>query len=214
MIDPSRLDLPYHPSQPESELDRKWRLAAENDELYRQFRSSIFASNMDDLAKNISLLNLETQWFEWTLNDLYDRLAITSSQRNPFVQMAKISNTIANKFKKDGKTQGFADLTLGSKHFWLSQFSYIETDENKRYQTYLKDLELFVTNRNEIIHHLFTPKIPTTTKSKQICAALVSVEALIAETEKRDQFLAQYLFSNMGAYWDLGPLNNRSRGKA
>jgi hypothetical protein len=214
MIDPSRLDLPYYPSQPESELDRKWRLAAENDELYRQFRSSIVNSNMDDLAKNISLLNLETQWLEWALNDLYDRLAITSSQQNPLVQLAQISNTLANKFKKDGKTQGFANLTLGSKHFWLSQFSYSETDENKRYQTYLKDLGSFVTNRNEIIHHLFTPKISTATKSKQIGAVLESVEALIAETEKRDQFLAQYLFNNMGAYWDLGSLNNKSRAKA
>ena len=213
MIDPSRLDLPYYPSQPESELDKKWRLAAENDELYRQFRSSITDSDMDDLAKNISLLNLETQWFEWALNDLYDRLAITSSQKNPFVQMADVSNTTANKFKKNGETQDFADFTLGGKHFWLSQFIYIDTGENKKYQTYLKGLGLFVKNRNEIIHHLFSPKTPTAIKTKQITTALTSVEALIVETEQRDGFLAQYLFNNMGAYSDLSSLNNKSSSK-
>lgn len=64
MIDPSRLDLPYYPSQPESELDKKWRLSAENDELYRQFRSSIVNSNMDDLTISMreEYLSLVSKW--------------------------------------------------------------------------------------------------------------------------------------------------------
>ncbi|MCA9343688.1 MAG: hypothetical protein H6793_03000 [Candidatus Nomurabacteria bacterium] len=209
MIDPGRLDLSYYPSQPESKLDKKWRLADENEALYLRLKSSIVKSNLDDLTKNISLLHIETQWFEWALNDLYDRLAITSSKQNPIVRMADISNTTAKKFNKNGKTQGFADLTLGGKHYWLSQFRYKEVGENKKYTIYLNYLDLFIKNRNNIIHHFFSPKTTTTTKLKQISAALVIVEALIAETGQRDSFLAEYLFNNLAKYWDLNTSINK-----
>ena len=56
---------------------------------------ALLSPNLDDLTKNISLLHIETQWFEWALNNLYDRLAITSSKQNPIVRMADISNTTA-----------------------------------------------------------------------------------------------------------------------
>ena len=198
-----RLDIPYFPSQPESELDKKFRLYNEADELYEKFIKDISESNLDNLTKIICLYNIKTQWLERVLNDFYDRIAITSSQPNPLVIGDKISNKRARSFKKNGITQGFADLTLGGKLKALEIFHYKDVTDEKKYLDYLKELSNFIKERNEVIHNLFTQMIETKEKAANIAESVIRLEVLLIATKQREEKLSIYLFDHMGEYWDL-----------
>ncbi len=202
MID-DRLDIPYESVHPETKLDKKLRFYAEADELYEKFIKDINESNMDGLTKAICLFNIKTQWLERALNDFYDRIAITSSKSNPYVVGEKASSKVANSFKRNGKTVGFADLTLGTKLIALKLFRYTDEASEKKYQGYLQELGNFVKNRNQIIHNLFTQNLETKDKIKTITEELIRLEVLLLATDQRDSFLAKYLFEHMGEYWDL-----------
>lgn len=201
MINEDRLDTPYKSVHPETKLDKKLRLYAEADELYEKIIKDINESSMDGLAKEICLFNVKTQWLERSLNDFYDRIAITSSKTNPYVVSKKTSSKIANSFKRNGKTVGFADLTLGTKLIALKLFSYTDEASEKKYQGYLQELENFIKNRNQIIHNLFTQNLGMKDKTKKITEELIRLEVLLIATDQRDSFLAKYLFEHMGEYW-------------
>lgn len=205
MIDNDRLDIPYESSHPETKLDKKFRLYAEADALYEQFTRDISSSNMDGFTKLICLFNIKTQWLERALNDFYDRIAVASGQPNPHVVGDKPSSKVANSFKRNGKTVGFADLTLGTKLIALKLFHYLDKDSEEKYQEYLRELGCFIKDRNQIIHNLFTQNLETSEKTQMIMQELVRLEMLIVATDKRDSFLAKYVFENMGRYWDLSP---------
>lgn len=204
MID-DRLDIPYESVHPETKLDKKLRLYAEADDLYEKFTKDINESNMDGLTKAICLFNIKTQWLERALNDFYDRIAITSNKPNPYVVGKKASGKVANSFKRNGKTVGFADLTLGTKLIALKLFRYTDEASEKKYQGYLQELGNFITNRNQIIHNLFTQNLGTKDKIKTITEELIRLEVLLIATDQRDSFLAKYLFEHMSEYWDLTP---------
>lgn len=202
MID-DRLDIPYESVHPESELDKKFRLYAEADELYEGLVKSIKESNLDELTKALCLFNVKTQWLERTLNDFYDRIAITSGQPNPHVIGEKLSNKAARSFKRKGKIVGFADLTLGGKLMGLKLFHYKDATSDKKYRDYLQELNNFINNRNQIIHNLFTQNIGTKEKVHTITEELFRLEVLLIATNQRDSFFAKYLFENMHNYWNL-----------
>ncbi|MFZ2125314.1 MAG: hypothetical protein WA087_00940 [Candidatus Saccharimonadales bacterium] len=205
MIDENRLDIPYVSSHPETAMDKKYRLYAEADELYKKFTKDINDSNMDGLTKLICLFNIKTQWLERALNDFYDRVAVTSGQPNPHVVGEKASGKIANNFKRNGKTIGFADLTLGTKLIALKLFRYTDDASEQKYQDYLQQLSNFIKNRNQIIHNLFTQNLETKEKTQTIAEELIRLEVLLIATEQRDSFFAKYLFEHMCEYWDLTP---------
>ncbi len=196
MID-DRLDIPYESIHPETELDKKFRLYDEADELYEGFVKSINESNLDELTKVICLFNIKTQWLERALNDFYDRVAITSGRPNPYVVSRELSNKMASSFKKKGKTVGFADLTLGTKLIALKLFRYTDEASEKKYQDYLRELDNFKKNRNQIIHNLFTQNLETKEKTQTISEELLRLEVLLIATEQRDSFFAKYLFEYM-----------------
>lgn len=202
-VDEDRLDIPYESSHPETELDKKFRLYAEADELYEKFIKDINDSNLDGLTKIICIFNIKTQWLERTLNDFYDRVAITSVKNNPYVASREISNKAARSFTKNGKKVGFADLTLGRKLTALKIFYYKDDEAEKKYQGYLQELSNFIQNRNQIVHNLFTQNLETKTKIKTITEELIRLEVLLIATEQRDSFLSKYLFEHMGEYYDL-----------
>ena len=204
-----RLDIPYESVHPETKLDKKLRLYAEADELYEKFVKDINSSSIDGLTKAICLFNIKTQWLERALNDFYDRIAITSNQTNPYVISRKASSKVANSFKRNGKTVGFADLTLGTKLIALKLFSYIDQDSEKKYQGYLQELDSFIKNRNQIIHNLFTQNLETKDKIKTTTEELIRLEVLLMATDQRDSFLAKYLFEHMHEYWDLTSSNKK-----
>lgn len=195
-------DIPYESVYPETKLDKKLRLYAEADELYEKFVKDINNSSMDEVSKVICLFNIKTQWFERALNDFYDRIAIASTKTNPYVVGEKTSNKTATRFKRNGKTVGFADLTLGSKLIALKLFHYTDEAREKKYQGYLEEVANFIKNRNQIIHNLFTQNLETKDKIKIITEELVRLEVVLIATEQRDSFLAKYLFGHMGEYWD------------
>lgn len=197
MIDEDRLDIPYVSSHPETAMDKKYRLYAEADELYEKFTKDINDSNMDGLTKLICLFNIKTQWLERALNDFYDRVAVTSGQPNPHVVSKKASSKIANSFKRNGKTIGFADLTLGTKLIALKLFRYTDEASENKYQDYLRELGNFIKNRNQIIHNLFTQNLETKEKTQTIAEELLRLEVLLIATEQRDSFFAKYLFEHM-----------------
>ena len=196
-------DIPYRPNHPETELEKKFRLYDEADELYEKLIKDINDANLDGLVKIICLYNIKTQWLERVLNDFYDRIAITSSRPNPFVFGDKISNTRARDFKKKGETQGFADLTLGSKLKALEIFHYKEATDEKKYQGYLKELGNFIKERNKVIHNLFTQMTETKEKTANIAESVIRLEVLLIATKQREEKLSIYLFDHMGEYWDL-----------
>jgi ribosomal protein S18 len=198
-----RFDIPYVSNHPETELEKKFRQYNEADELYEKLVKDITSSKMEGLTKIICLYNIKTQWLERVLNDFYDRIAITSSQLNPIVYGDKISNKRAREFIKKGETVGFADLTLGRKHKALSIFHYKKNAEEIKYQKYLNVLADFVTERNDIIHNLFTQMKDTKAKTTHITESVLRLEVLIYATKQRDDELAKYLFEHMGEYWDL-----------
>jgi len=210
MIDEDRLDIPYVSSHPETTMDKKYRLYAEADELYEKFIKDINDSNMDGLTKIICLLNIKTQWLERALNDFYDRVAVTSGQPNPHVVGEKASSKVANSFKRNGKTIGFADLTLGTKLIALKLFRYTDDANEEKYQDYLQQLGIFIKNRNLIIHNLFTQNLETKEKTQTIAEELLRLEVLLIATEQRDSFFAKYLFEHMSEYWDLTPAKKAS----
>lgn len=198
-----RFDIPYVSTHPETELEKKLRQYDEADELYEKVAKDITESNMDGLTKIICLYNVKTQWLERVLNDFYDSIAITSSKLNPIVYGDKISNQFARNFTKKGETQGFADLTLGRKHSALTIFHYKQDTAEIKYKKYLDLLASFVTERNDIIHNLFTQTKDTKAKTAHITESVLRLEVLIYATKQRDDELAKYLFEHMGEYWDL-----------
>jgi hypothetical protein len=198
-----RLDIPYESVHPETKLDKKLRLYAEADELYDKFIKAINESKMDGLTQSICLFNIKTQWLERALNDFYDRIAIMSSKPNPYVVGEKVSNKTVSNSKRNGKTAGFADLTLGTKLIALKLFRYTEEASEKKYQGYLQELGNFIKNRNRIIHNLFTQNLETKEKVQIITEELIRLQVLLIATEQRDSFFAKYLFEHMGEYWDL-----------
>lgn len=198
-----RLDIPYKSMHKESELDKKLRLYAEADELYEKLVKDIKDSRLDEFTKIICLFNIKTQWLERSLNDFYDRIAVTSSKSNPYVSSKEISNKYAKSFKKNGRTVGFENLTLGGKYKALKLFSYIDKVSEKNYQEYLVKLDNFIKERNQVIHNLFTQNIDRKKKIQTITEQLSELEELLVMTDERDNFLSKYLFDNMGEYWDL-----------
>ncbi len=210
MIDEDRLDIPYVSIHPETELEKKFRLYDEADELYEGFIKRINESNLDGLTKAICLFNIKTQRLERVLNDFYDRIAITSSQPNPYVVGQEISNKKASTFKRKGTTVGFADLTLGTKLTALKLFRYTDEASNKEYQDYLQELDNFIKNRNQIIHNLFTQNLETKQKTQTIIEELIRLEVLLIATERRESFFVGYLSGHIGEYWDLSPSKKSS----
>jgi len=209
MID-DRLDIPYVSIHPETELDKKFRLYDEADELYEGFINNINESNLDGLTKAICLFNIKTQRLERVLNDFYDRIAITSGRPNPYVVSQEISNKKAGTFKRKKAKLGFADLTLGSKLVALKLFRYTDETSEREYQDYLKELDNFTKSRNQIIHNLFTQNLGTKQKIQTIIEESIRLEVLLIATERRESFFVGYLSGHLGEYWDLSPTKKAS----
>ncbi len=203
-----RLDIPYESVHPETKLDKKFRLYDEADELYEKFIKEIDASSLTGLTKVICLFNIKTQRLERVLNDFYDRIAITSGRPNPHVTSEEISNKKASAFRRKKEKLGFADLTLGTKLFALKLFHYKDETSEKEYQDYLKELDKFIKNRNQIIHNLFTQNLETEQKIKTIIEESVRLEVLLIATERRESFFVGYLYNHISEYWDLSPSKN------
>ncbi|MBH1956461.1 hypothetical protein I8H84_02680 [Candidatus Saccharibacteria bacterium] len=202
-----RLDIPYESVHPETKLDKKFRMYDEADELYEKFIKEIDESNLSGLTKVICLFNIKTQRLERVLNDFYDRIAITSSRPNPYVTSEEISNKKAGAFRRKKEKLGFADLTLGAKLVALKLFHYKVATSEKQYQDYLKELDNFIKNRNQIIHNLFTQNLETKQKIQTIIEESVRLEVLLIDTERRESLFVGYLSSHIGEYWDLSPGN-------
>lgn len=163
--------------------------------------NDIMAANTAEPAKAFSVFSVKICRLERVLYDFWTAIQRLCTQQNTIAYMKKPSLKEAKVWTdRDGSVKNFTQLSLGQKHQRLLMVVFLNESDKKAYEKTLAKLSNLVTDRNKIVHRLFSFEQEVSAKTELLERAIIRCDRVFKHIDRLDDEIEKYILLNMRRY--------------